>query len=134
MNGKNKSHGMIVGIALLFALMFVLNSFAVAGSGTKQDNELILRIAMQDDLKTLNPLTAGDVWTWNVIGYLYDGPINVNPETEKLIPYIAVGSATTSTSLDNGDIDWSDNNIGEFGFSNKSQWGLSTPEIGRAHV
>lgn len=104
------------------AVMLVLTVIfsGLAGMGQAQYDELILRVAMQDDLKTTNPLTGGDVWTWNVIGYLYDGPINVNPETEELIPYIAVGSAVSSTSLDY--IDWTDCNIGEFDFTPASTW------------
>ncbi|MCK5398018.1 MAG: hypothetical protein KAJ33_07205, partial [Thermoplasmata archaeon] len=74
-------------LAIILAFAFVFSGLASIGAG--QDDGLILRVAMQDDLKTTNPLTAGDVWTWNVIGYLYDGPINVNPDTDELIPYIA---------------------------------------------
>ena len=36
-------------------------------------DQLVLRVAMQDDIKTLNYLSAGDVWTWNVIGWMFDG-------------------------------------------------------------
>lgn len=130
MKGKNKSHSKVVGIALIFAITMLFSSFAAAGNGTRQDDELILRVAMQDDLKTTNPLTAGDVWTWNVIGYLYDGPINVNPETEKLIPYIAVGTAATSTDIDHteGELDWEDCEVGVFEFSDESTWGTTVPD------
>jgi len=128
MKGKNKSHSKVVGIALVFAMLMLFSSFAAASNGTRQDDDLILRVAMQDDIKTTNPLTAGDVWTWNVIGYLYDGPINVNPETEALIPYIAVGTAATSTSIDSGEVSWDDCDVGEFEFSDKSTWGTSIPD------
>ena len=122
MKGNKKSHGKVVGIALLFAITMMLSSVAVAGNGTRQDDELVLRIAMQDDIKTTNPLSASGVWTWNVLRYLYDGPINVDPATDKLIPYIAVGTAATSTSLDSGDISWDDCDIGEFTFSDSDTW------------
>ena len=49
------------------------------------EEELVLRVAMQDDIRTTNPLNAGGVWTWNVIGYLYDGPINVDPDTDETL-------------------------------------------------
>lgn len=112
---------MFVGVAVAITLMMVFSSFGiVAASGTRQDDELILRVAMQDDLKTLNPLTAGDVWTWNVVGYLYDGPINVNPDTDKLIPYIAVGSANQSDDLST--VEWSDCTVGTFGFDPQDEW------------
>ncbi len=109
-------------IILVVAVVFS----GLSGLGQAQDDELILRVAMQDDIKTTNPLTAGDVWTWNVVGYLYDGPINVNPETEELIPYIAVGTAASSTSLDI--VDWSDCDIGEFGFSDQTTWNSNIGE------
>ncbi len=136
MKGKNKSHGKVVGIALLFAITMLLGSIATsvaaAGDGTRQDDELILRIAMQDDLKTTNPLTAGDVWTWNVVGYLYDGPINVNPETEELIPYIAVGSANTSLTIDHTDdeLNWDDCDVGTFGYTPRETWGWEDTSSG----
>lgn len=114
----------ILAVVLGFSVIFS----GLAAIGQAQDDELILRVAMQDDIKTTNPLTAGDVWTWNVVGYLYDGPINVNPETEKLIPYIAVGSAST---LDDDIIDWTDCNIGEFDYTPASTW---NSDIGEAVV
>jgi peptide/nickel transport system substrate-binding protein len=99
MNGKNDSHGRIVGIALLFSLMMVLSSISAAATApeTRQDSELILRVAMQDDMKGTNPITVSDVWSWNVLSYVFDGPINVDPSTDKLIPYIAIGSITSKT-------------------------------------
>ncbi|MDO9536970.1 MAG: ABC transporter substrate-binding protein [Thermoplasmata archaeon] len=124
MKGKNNNHGKVVGLALLFTLMMVLSSLPVSAStaGTRQSSELILRVAMQDDMKGTNPLTASDVWTWNVLGYLFDGPIGVNPTTDELIPYIAVGSANTSTALDV--VDWSDCDVGVFANTPKETWGL----------
>ena len=32
-----------------------------------------LRVSMQHDIDILNPLTAGDVWTWDVIQWCFDG-------------------------------------------------------------
>jgi ABC-type transport system substrate-binding protein len=102
--------------------MMIFSSIGlVAASATRQDTELILKVAMQDDIKTLNPLNAGDVWTWNVVGYLYDGPINVNPETDELVPYICIGSANQSADLTT--VDWDDCTIGTFGFNPKNTWG-----------
>jgi len=78
-------------------------------AATRED--VVLRVAMQDDVKSLNPLVAGDVWTWNVLGYLYDTPLSVDLiDANKFIPYIAVHSLNyTSNSL--------------FNFDNKSDWG-----------
>ncbi len=66
----------IVAIALVFLMVATPfgNAQAHAQQATRaDDNELILRVAMQDDIKTLNYLSASDVWTWNVIGWVFDG-------------------------------------------------------------
>ncbi len=126
MNGKHNSHGIIVGIALLFSLVMVLNSFSVLANaqGTKQETELILRVAMQDDMKGLNPITVSDVWSWNVLSYVYDGPVNINPKTEELIPYIAIGSANTTGAIPPAGATTFDGycDIGNFGFMPKDTW------------
>jgi len=80
MNARN------AGLAVLLVLVMVVSSFSfLAGTGsaapvenTKADN--ILNIAMQDDMKTLNPCKASDVWTWNVIGWFYDSTISRNKD------------------------------------------------------
>ena len=92
----------------------------MAGAGT-------FRIAMQDDLKTLNPLTASDSWTWNVLEWLYDEPMYINPENGEVIPFIAVGSANISTTIGAGDLDWADCDTGVFEFTPKSTWGWEDP-------
>lgn len=95
-----------------------LSSF---GCAVGQDGEegLILRVAMQDDIKTLNPLGVGDIWTWNVLGYLYDNPINKNAEHEEPEPYIAVGSLSSYWILPIG---WDDCTIGEFNYTPSIYW------------
>ncbi len=84
------------GLAILLVLVMVVSSFSfLAGTGSaaapvenaKADN--ILNIAMQDDMKTLNPCKASDVWTWNVIGWFYDSTIARNKDME-LEPWMAV--------------------------------------------
>ena len=89
MGGKNRNaNGKFVGLVMAVTLMLVFSAVGVvttADDTRQDDSELILRVAMQDDIRTTNPLNAGGVWTWNVIGYLYDGPINVDPATEKLV-------------------------------------------------
>jgi ABC-type transport system substrate-binding protein len=108
---------------ILLAILLVASAVA-PGFSTSQDSELILRVAMQDDMKGTNPITVSDVWSWNVLGYLYDGPVSVNPETDELIPYIAIGSAALSGKADG----WSDCAIGNFGYSPKSVWENSTKQ------
>jgi len=96
----------------------VLSSFGNV-IGQDGEEELILRVAMQDDIKTLNPLNAGDVWSWNVVGYLYDNPINKNAELETFRPYIAVGTVSTYRILP---LDWADCTIGDFNYTPKVYW------------
>jgi ABC-type transport system substrate-binding protein len=139
MKGKNNSHGKVVGIALLFSLMMVLSSISVsatATTGTRQDSEeLILRVAMQDDMKGTNPITVSDVWSWNVLGFLFDGPIATNPKTDKLIPYIAVGSSNTSGAFPPAGATSFDGycDIGNFGFTPEFTWGTNS-ENGEAII
>jgi len=134
MKGKNVRHGKIVGIALLFTLMMVMSpmSTPVTTAETRQSSELILRVAMQDDMKGLNPVTVSDVWSWNVLGYLYDGPLNSNPATDELIPYIAVGSANLSAKTEGWD--WSDCTISNFGFNPKDTWNPTGRKLGEAVI
>lgn len=123
-------------IGVVFAFIAGAFSTAVAaptnitGETRQEDDSLILRVAMQDDIKSLNPLVGGDVWTWNVIGYLYDGPINTDDEGN-IIPYIAVGSASKTTKSDPSDYVWNydvvddpddDVEIGEFAFTPEEHW------------
>lgn len=134
MKGKDIRHGKIVGIALLFAVMMLLSSISASATttGTRQeDTGLILRVAMQDDMKGTNPLTVSDVWSWNVLAYLYDGPINVDPSTDELIPYVAIGSANLSTKTK--DWTWDDCAIGNFNFNNKDTW-TGSAKVGEAVI
>jgi ABC-type transport system substrate-binding protein len=110
-------------LPILLAILLIASAVA-PGFAISQDSELILRVAMQDDMKGTNPITVSDVWSWNVLGYLYDGPISVNPETDELIPYIAVGSANLSGKADG----WSNCAIGNFGYSPESTWANSTKQ------
>ena len=112
-------------VATGICIIMILSSFGmITSTGQTDDEMLILRIAMQDDIKTMNPLVASDVWTHNVIDYLYDTPIKVDHETDEIVPYIAVGSACSSTELDN--VDWSDCTIGDFDYSPSSTWNTSS--------
>ncbi len=99
----------------------------IVPSLTSAEGEVILRIAMQDDMKGTNPLTVSDVWSWNVLKYIYDTPIYTNPTTEEIIPYIAVGSANLSSKSDGWT--WADCTIGNFGFNQRSTWSSPIGEI-----
>lgn len=98
----------------------------MAGEGT-------FRIAMQDDIKATNPLTVSDVWSWNVLRWVYEDPMYTNPEIDVLTPYIAVGSANLSTTIGAGNVDWADCDIGNFNYAPKSTWSGSG-NIGEAII
>lgn len=126
-----KDKGRIVVCLLVFALLAtpLAGSFSAKGydaeepveeTSTRQEDEsLILRVAMQDDIKTTNPLVATDRWTHDVIDWLYDTPVRLDEEDE-LIPYIAVGTASRSADLSS--IDWSDCTVGDFDYNPASSW------------
>ncbi|MEW6621420.1 MAG: ABC transporter substrate-binding protein, partial [bacterium] len=50
-----------------------------------------LKIGMQDEPKQLNPFKASDVWSWNVLGFFYEGLYTHNPQTFEIIPWLAEG-------------------------------------------
>lgn len=116
-----KIRGSIIAIGVTLAM--IISSIGLT-QGQTSDEGLILRVAMQDDIKTLNPLGAGDVWTHNVLDWIYEGPTITDYETGELLPYIAVGSANLSNDLTT--TDWSDCTIGNFGYSPQSTWNNTT--------
>jgi len=56
--------------------------------------QVILRVGMQDEPITLNPFYARDVWSWNVLGLIYESLYGYNPDL-KLIPMLADGDPET---------------------------------------
>ena len=69
----------------LFILSFLIILIANPARGAT------LKIGMQDEPKTLNPFKASDVWSWNVIGFFYEGLYTRNPVTFEIIPWLAEG-------------------------------------------
>lgn len=70
-------------IFLTFLFLFLSASFSRC--------EILLKIGMQDEPKTLNPLKASDVWSWRVIGWFYESLYTREPLTHKVIPWVADG-------------------------------------------
>ena len=75
--------------------------------------KVILRVGMQDEPITLNPFRARDVWSWNVLGLIYDSLYGYSPGLE-LIPMLAEGwpeydsEAGTATVHLREELKWSD--------------------------
>jgi ABC-type transport system substrate-binding protein len=109
-------------LAILLALTMILPPFFA--SGQAQENELVLRVAMQDDMKGTNPITVSDVWSWDVLQWIYERPILADYDSKKLMPYIAIGSANLSGKTGS----WSDCDIGNFGYSPQSDWANSSKQ------
>lgn len=101
MGGTNirKSFVSVVSVLTIFAM--VLSSFPmlVVGEDTRQEEEVILKIGSQDDIKTRNILASGDVWTQNVLGPVYDSVTQLDPETEELKPYILKGTDANGNGM-----------------------------------
>ena len=87
-------------ISVILAITMVFSSLTMTISSqdayVREDITYTLRLAMQDDIKTLNPLVADDIWTWHVIQWIYDKPVYQDPETGYLVPYIAYRSGNSS--------------------------------------
>jgi ABC-type transport system substrate-binding protein len=100
----------------MFAIMMILPP--LFASGQYAGGELVLRVAMQDDMKGTNPLTVSDVWSGTVLQWIYDRPTQIDYDSQEIMPYIAVGSANLSGKAES----WGDCAIGNFGYSPASIW------------
>ena len=81
-------------IAVIMVLLMVISSLAIlpdngrasdktAEAGVRTDN--VLNIAIQDDIKTLNPCKASDAWSWDVMRWFYDSPIGRDKNQENML-------------------------------------------------
>jgi ABC-type transport system substrate-binding protein len=85
---KGKLFLAIALVGIMCCATFSAVNLAVAEQ-PKTRADLILKVAMQDDMKTRNILGSGDVWTSNVLWPCFDGVMNEDPETDELVPYVA---------------------------------------------
>ncbi len=103
-------------LAVAFALMMMFPPFIA--SGQDAGGELVLRVAMHDDIKGLNPIVATDAWSDMVLKWIYDYPVLVDYDSQEVMPYIAVGSANHSGKAES----WDDCAMGNFGYCPKDTW------------
>ena len=93
--------------------MIILPSFSFFSAGQEIEDRTILRIAVQEDIASLNPLEGfSHHWTWLMTQWLYDTPVFVNPENDLIVPYIAIGSSNSSANT----YGWDACDIGNFSF------------------
>jgi peptide/nickel transport system substrate-binding protein len=86
--GSSKKAAIMIVTTLLFAMIFssiVSNGNTISIRTTK---EIILKVAIQSDIKTLNLLDANDVWSRKVLDCVYDRLIRFHP-SEGCRPCIA---------------------------------------------
>ncbi len=57
---------------------------------------------LPEEPRSLNPLTAGSAYDWQVLGLVYDGMIAVEPETLEDIPWLAIAWETETVTGDDG--------------------------------
>ncbi len=119
-------------VTCTFIILAVLLSGFQIGVGQEddldQDNDapITFRCAINQIYNT-NPLVDDKV-SGKVLGLVYEGAIKYNQETNRLDPYIAVGSANESRN--SSSITWEDCTVDNFGYNRKILWeNQSKPEI-----
>ncbi len=78
---------------IVFSLL-IIGLILIAACAKREKGEVgkvTLNIGMQDEPKQLNPFKASDVWSWHVLGFLYESLYTRNPETFEIIPWLAEG-------------------------------------------
>ena len=110
MDGICERRGVIstVSVFLVFALVSGTITLLVAEDAVGQEDELILIIAVQDEMRTRNILASDDIWTEKVLGPVYDTVLHTHPETGELLPYILKGTDV------NGDGNFEESEYGIF--------------------
>lgn len=58
---------------------------------------------LSDEPRSLNPLSTGSAYDWQVLGLIYDGMIAVDPETLDDIPWLATGWEVETVSGEEGE-------------------------------
>lgn len=79
-----------------YAGLLVLVMAFVVGLASLAYGAEIVKIGMQDEPKTLNPLKASDVWSWNVLNGFYDALYSYSPVDFNVIPILATGNPVYS--------------------------------------
>ncbi len=102
-------------VLLVFALLVQIPvSGGETGRSRATDEEIVFKVAVQDSIKTLNPLSAGDVWTWKVIGWVFDGLIWQNlSNNDHIEPWAAEWFHHGSEDTWNTSVGYSDNDNNE---------------------
>lgn len=88
-------------IAICALMMFstfttLFSSERVDGQTSNED--LILRVCLNEDISTFNPLAAVDATSKTIIDLIYDTPMSEDPYYSQLVPYLANGTTTTTSS------------------------------------
>jgi ABC-type transport system substrate-binding protein len=68
-----------------------------SGNAASAD-EIVLKAAVQDEMKTKNILNSNDVWTSHVLWQSFEGVLQGDPNTGQPVPYILKGFETNSAA------------------------------------
>ncbi len=89
-------HAILAAFVVLAMLVSVLSVAPVAKVADAQAEEFILRVGVQDEMKTRNMIRAAyfttDVWTADVMGPIGEDTVQTHPDTQDLLPYVMVGT------------------------------------------
>jgi len=78
--------------ALVLSLILIIpSSFIFAERIESGGAEIILKVAVQDEMKTKNILGVNDVWTSHVLWRCFESVLQSDPETLNPVPHILVG-------------------------------------------
>jgi len=98
---REKQESLVKGTALAVLMVLVIISSSFVSAERTGDAEHstpapkawpyggVFKIGFQSDLKSLNPCVASDVWSWNVIGLVYDTLARTSKDTMEPIPWVA---------------------------------------------
>ncbi|MEM3512961.1 MAG: ABC transporter substrate-binding protein, partial [Thermoplasmata archaeon] len=99
MKNKDKRWVVTSALALVLVLVMIATPFSGAVSAKAPEKSAptakappyggVFKIGFQSDLKGLNPCVVNDVWSWNVIGFVYDTLGGTTKATEEPIPWTA---------------------------------------------
>jgi ABC-type transport system substrate-binding protein len=90
MRKRNLGTGIIAVIIVGLLAVPGLNNIA----GPAEADEIVLKAAVQDEMKTTNILNSNDVWTSHVLWQCFEGVIQGDPNTLDPVPYILTGLET----------------------------------------
>jgi ABC-type transport system substrate-binding protein len=79
-----------ISVILITALLSGVTCPFMFTTADKYQEKLYLKVALKEDIKTLNPTQAIDMWTRYVIKWIWEETVVRDPDTLKIVPWIAL--------------------------------------------